>query len=228
MFRIKICGITNPADAVAAVDAGADAIGLNFYSGSKRCIDVKAAKQIASAVAGRCWRVGVFVDHSPEELNSIAAEAQLDAVQLHGDQEPSYLMDIDTRYPVVRVYRIGAAGFIQMKADLVACAKLGRNPQAVLIDALAGTEYGGTGQRLDWSTLAARSELLNFDRAEPVHLVLAGGLTPENVNLAITRTKPAGVDVASGVESSPRHKDPAKVQAFVAAARRGFAEIGRE
>jgi phosphoribosylanthranilate isomerase len=228
MFRIKICGITNPEDACSAVDAGADAIGLNFYSGSKRCVGFLEAKNIASSVGKQCLRVGVFVNQTPEELNAIADSVSLDAVQLHGDQPPSYLLDIEKQYPIVRVYRVSDRGFIAMKTDLMLCAKFGREPEAVLIDAVAPGEYGGTGRRLDWSVLADRAELLNFDRSEPVRLILSGGLTPENVAEAIRLVRPHGVDVASGVESSPGRKDPVRVHAFIAEARRGFAEISRD
>jgi phosphoribosylanthranilate isomerase len=175
-----------------------------------------------------CLKVGVFVNHTADELNEIAQAVGLDAVQLHGDQPPSYLLDVERRFPIVRVYRVGESGFVAMKTDLMMCAKFGREPDAILLDALAPTEYGGTGQRLDWTTLADRIELLNFDRAEPLRLILAGGLTPDNVAVAIRLVRPYGVDVASGVESSPGRKDPDRLRAFVAEARRGFAEIGRE
>lgn len=228
MFRIKICGITNSADAIAAVDAGADAIGLNFYSGSKRCVGFAEAKQIASTLSDRCLKVGVFVNQTAEQLNDIAETVGLDVAQLHGDQPPAYLLDVESHYPIVKVYRVGGAGFVRMKADLVMCEKFGRVPEAVLVDADAPGEFGGTGKRLDWTSLADRAELLNFDRAVPFRLLLAGGLTPENVAEAIRTVRPYGVDVASGVESAAGKKDPEKVKAFVAEARRGFAEIGRE
>jgi phosphoribosylanthranilate isomerase len=179
MFRIKICGITQPEDARIAVDAGADALGFNFFAGSKRYINFLAARELVEADSLDCMKVGVFVNHTADELNEIAQAVGLDAVQLHGDQPP----------PVA---------------------------------------YGGTGERLDWTTLADRIELLNFDRAEPLRLILAGGLTPANVAEAIRLVRPYGVDVASGVESTPGRKDPAKVRAFVAEARRGFAEIARQ
>ena len=228
MFRIKICGITNPEDAILAVDAGADAIGLNFYSGSKRGINFQAGKKIASAVEKPCLKVGVFVNQTADDLNLIADTVGLDAVQLHGDQPPSYLLDVERRFPIVRVFRVDASGFIKIKVDLLMCAKMGRSPDAVLIDAVAPGEFGGTGQQLDWSTLTNRAELLNFDRTDPVRLILAGGLTPENVAEAIQLVRPYGVDVASGVEVSPGRKDAEKVKAFVAEAKRGFAEIGSE
>lgn len=228
MFRIKICGITNSADALAAVDAGADAIGLNFYTGSIRCVSFADARQIAGDVRDRCLKVGVFVNQSAEQLNDIAERVGLDAVQLHGDQPPAYLLDVETRYQIVKVFRVGGSGFVRMKADLVMCEKFGRVPEAVLVDADAPGEYGGTGKRLDWASLADRAELLNFDRAVPFRLILAGGLTPENVAEAIRTVRPFGVDVASGVEAVPGHKDAEMVKAFVAEARRGFAEIGHE
>ena len=228
MFRIKICGITNREDARVAVDAGADAVGFNFFSGSKRFVHFADAREMSDKEAHPCCKVGVFVNHSAEDVNEIMEAVGLDAVQLHGDQPPSYLLDVDRRFPIIRVYRVGDSGFIQMKTDFMMCTKFGREPDAVLLDALAPTEYGGTGLRLDWSTLADRIDLLNFDRAEPVRLILAGGLTPENVAEAIALVRPHGVDVASGVESSPGRKDPDKVRAFIAAARRGFAEIVRD
>lgn len=226
MFRIKICGITIKEDARIAIDAGADAIGLNYYTGSKRCVGFLDAKKIVDEVGSQALKVGVFVNQTASDLNIIAGDIGLDAVQLHGDQPPSYLLDIERRFPVLRVYRVGSSGFIKIKADLVLCNKFGRSPDAVLLDALAAGEYGGTGQKLDWSTLADRAELLSFDLPRPIPLILAGGLTPENVAEAIRLVKPQGVDVASGVESSPGRKDAEKVKAFVAEARRGFAEIG--
>ena len=227
MFRIKICGVTNAEDAAIAVDAGADAIGLNFYRGTKRCVSQQEARDIGAAVNGKCVRVGVFVDHSATDVNTIANETSLDVVQLHGDQSPSYLLDIDSRLPIVRVYRVSESGFVQLKCDLLECQRFDREPTAILIDALAASGFGGTGQRVDWSTLADRVELLNFDRPNPVRLILAGGLTPDNVAEAIRLVRPHGVDVASGVESAARKKDPLKVRVFVEEARRGFAEIGR-
>jgi phosphoribosylanthranilate isomerase len=226
MFRIKICGITTPEDARIALDAGADAIGLNFYSGSKRCINFNDGKRIDAAVSKQCLKVGVFVNQTADDLNTIANTVGLDVAQLHGDQPPSYLLDVERSYQILRVYRVGQSGFIKIKADLVLCEKFGRSPDAVLLDAIAAGQYGGTGQKLDWSTLADRAELLSFDRAHPLPLILAGGLTPENVADAIRLVRPHGVDVASGVESSPGRKDAEKVKAFVAEARRGFAEIG--
>jgi phosphoribosylanthranilate isomerase len=226
MFRIKICGITSRDDARIAIDAGADAIGLNYYSGSKRCVGFLDAKKIVDEVGSTALKVGVFVNQTASDLNVIANDIGLDAVQLHGDQPPSFLLDVERRFPVLRVYRVGHSGFIKIKADLVLCEKFGRSPDALLLDAIAAGEYGGTGQKLDWSTLADRAELLSFDRAHPLPMILAGGLTPENVAEAIRLVRPHGVDVASGVESSPGSKDAEKVKAFVAEARRGFAEIG--
>jgi phosphoribosylanthranilate isomerase len=228
MFRIKICGITEREDAIVAIEAGADAIGFNFFTGSKRCINYVVAAEIAQKEGHSCTKVGVFVNHSAEDVNSMAEAFELDAVQLHGDQPPSYLLDVERRFPILRVFRVDASGFIKIKADLLMCAKMGRSPDAVLIDAVAPGEFGGTGRQLDWNTLADRVELLNFDRTEPVRLILAGGLTPENVAEAIRLVRPYGVDVASGVEVSPGRKDAEKVKAFVAEAKRGFAEIGFE
>jgi phosphoribosylanthranilate isomerase len=228
MFRIKICGITNSEDARIAVDAGADALGFNFFAGSKRYINFLSAKELIEADSLDCTKIGVFVNHTAEDLNVIAQAMKLDAVQLHGDQPPSFLLDVERGRSIVRVYRVGDSGFVGIKTDLLMCAKFGREPDAILLDALVSTDYGGTGRRLDWTTLSDRIELLNFDRPEPVRLILAGGLTPDNVAEAIRLVRPCGVDVASGVESAPGRKDPDKVRTFVAEARRGFAEIGCE
>lgn len=222
MFRIKICGITNVDDALASTDAGADAIGINFYSGSKRCVNSRDARKISTALQDRCLKVGVFVDHAANDLNTLAEEVGLDAVQLHGDQLPQFLKFVRRQSPVIRVHRITDASLDQVVSDIAACELLGRVPNAVLIDAATSGEFGGTGRTLEWSTLAGDAAGL----AATVPLILAGGLTPENVREAIRTVRPYGVDVASGVESSLGKKDPAKVREFIAEARRGFAEIG--
>jgi phosphoribosylanthranilate isomerase len=220
MFRIKICGITNVEDAVAAVDAGADAIGLNFYTKSCRFVEQTAATAIARAVsdAGQL-PVGVFVNHLPREVSRIATAVGLTICQLHGDETPAIAKAIeDLGRDVIRVQRLAPdADVFGLQRDLVRYIEgTGSAPRAYLVDA-ASDGYGGAGIPAPWQTLADYRKAIG-----PVPLILAGGLTPENVAEAIRIVRPYGVDVASGVESAPGKKDPAKVRDFVAAASAAF------
>jgi phosphoribosylanthranilate isomerase len=210
-FRVKICGITRPEDASMAAGAGADAIGLNFYPGSPRCVTLEQAQAIAAAMPAGVARVGVFVNADLAEMRRIADSVPLDYVQLHGDEPPQAIAALDV--PVIRAFRCGSAGLMPVGLYLEACRQAGRLPAAVLIDAYAPGAFGGTGQTLDWPALAAGREHL-----AGLPLILAGGLTAENVAAAIAAARPDGVDTASGVESSPGVKDAARVRAFVAAA----------
>jgi phosphoribosylanthranilate isomerase len=210
MFRIKICGVTNVDDALAVVAAGADAIGLNFYAGSRRCVSIDLAAAIAAEVGRAVTRVGVFVDEQPATINQLARDVELDWVQLHGDERPGELAEIDPGVRVIRVYRFAAGDETSIAADIGACRNAGRQPDAVLIDAAAPGEYGGTGQTAPWDSLAG-------DRAwlDGLPLVLAGGISPANVAEAIRVVRPTAVDTASGVEASLGRKDKARVKRFV-------------
>jgi len=220
LFRIKICGITSVEDALAAVDAGTDAIGLNFYEKSCRYVKPEMAKEIAAEIMSDAIPVGLFVNHSAEEVKSICKKVGLQLVQLHGDEPPEFLGQINGGYDIVRARRISEKGLEEISEDLQACAELsGSCPDALLLDAAAPGQYGGTGKTISWSRIANHHDQIR------IPLILAGGLTPENVAEAIRTVRPFGVDVASGVESSPGVKDHAKVQAFVAAAKSAFAEI---
>ena len=220
MFRIKICGITTAADAEAAVEAGATAIGLNFYPGSRRHLDMPSACDISRAIGQRATKVGVFVNASAEDINAVVARVGLDAVQLHGDEPPELLAALGG-VPIVRAFRDADPSAIE--TYLAACARLNAQPAMLLGDGAAPeqqgtTQYGGTGVRADWERLgAARFGL---------PLVLAGGLLPENVAEAIAQVRPAAVDTASGVETSPGRKSRERMQAFVEAASRAFAGLG--
>jgi phosphoribosylanthranilate isomerase len=222
-FRIKICGVTNIADAQAAVDEGADAIGLNFYSKSPRYIDPAAAQAVSKALTK--WaspdliRIGVVVNEKAEWINILLKAVGLDAIQLHGDEPPEFLSGIETTQ-IIRARRFTDQGIGLISQDLEACDKAGRIPASILIDAATPGRYGGTGTTVSWSGLADYRRWLHN-----VPLILAGGLTPENVAEAIRIVRPQAVDVASGVESSPGKKDHAKVRDFVAAARDAFAQI---
>jgi phosphoribosylanthranilate isomerase len=219
MFRIKICGITNVEDAIATVDAGADALGLNFYKKSPRCVELDVAKQIAAAT--EIARVGVFVNQSAEEMGHAWNEAGLWFVQVHGDETPEMLkpiadMDIIT---VRRLARDETDPVGMLIRDLLHfTSEIGWAPQAMLVDAAVPGEYGGTGAKADWHSLHGYESRLGTC----ADLILAGGLTPDNVAEAIRIVRPAAVDVASGVESSPGKKDPVKVRDFVAAATAAF------
>jgi phosphoribosylanthranilate isomerase len=218
MFCIKICGITNRDDALLAVQAGADAIGLNFYPPSPRFVSLETARQIIAALPNEIVKVGVFVNATAADVCKTCDELHLNLIQLHGDEPPEYLTQLGNR-PIVRVFRVGGDGIGPVAEYLARCRELRVSPRAVLLDSLVPGEYGGTGKTADWS--AAREYAAHPDLPP---LVLAGGLTPESVAEAIAAVRPAAVDVASGVESSPGQKDPMAVAAFVRAARGAFAE----
>jgi phosphoribosylanthranilate isomerase len=196
---IKICGITRVADAAAAVEAGADAVGFVFWERSPRYVDPEFARRIVATLPPFVTPVGVFVNQAPGHVNDVARRVQLGAVQLHGDEAPVVAQAIEG--PVIKSVAADAA-------DALAW------PDAVLllVDAADPERRGGTGELADWAQAAAI--------AARRRVLLAGGLTPENVEEAVARVRPFGVDVSSGVEQSPGVKDPVKIQAFVTAARR--------
>lgn len=197
--RIKVCGITRLEDALACVEAGVDAVGFNFWPGSKRHVAVADAAEIAAALPPGILRVGVFVRARPSEVQSIVAAVGLGAVQLHGDEDPADYLEAGA--PLWQVLRIESS----LPETVSARAA------EVLLDAKA-EGFGGSGRSFDWS-------LARGARRYGLPFWLAGGLTPANVGEAVRRAEPTGVDVASGVESRPRMKDPALVRAFVAAVR---------
>jgi phosphoribosylanthranilate isomerase len=220
MFRIKICGITNVADAGAAVDAGADAIGLNFYRGSKRFVTTETARRIVAAIGGRAEPVGVFVNESGEAICDACREAGLNTVQLHGEEWAKKLAAVipNRGISVIRAHSFGARGLAAVYQDMFDAT--GIAAAAVLVDAAVSGMHGGTGQMIDWT------RLVNYEQSiGRMPLILAGGLTPDNVAEAIRIVRPHAVDVASGVEASPGKKDYAKVRDFVAAARDAFEQI---
>lgn len=208
-MNVKICGITHYDDALAAIEAGADLLGFNFYTKSSRYIDPLSAARLVGAIRARrapVQLVGVFVNSSLEEIATIMDECGIDLAQLCGDEPPETLVALNGRaFKALRP---------QDSADLA--RHLQRyHPKtgspAYLVDAYRPGEYGGTGQQADWTL--ARS------LAESYPVLLAGGLTPENVAEAIRQVHPWGVDVASGVEESPGRKDPARLAAFVKTAK---------
>ncbi len=204
MTRIKICGIKTLDDALAAVDAGADLIGFNFYPKSPRYVEVGMVRNIMSVVRedGRAKTVGVFVNASAEEIRATMDTLGLNLAQLHGDETPEMLKALEGK--AFKAFR----GIPENIDDFI------RNDvPAFLVDASVKGLYGGSGVTADWNGAA--------ELAKKYPLLLAGGLTPENVAGAVSRVKPWGVDVASGVESAPGEKDPGKMMAFVQAVRDG-------
>lgn len=218
VFRVKICGITRPEDAIAACDAGADAIGLNFYAKSSRYLPADRLVEMCEA-AEDVNVVGVFVNSPAAEINRLAGSGPLDLIQLHGDEPPELLNDLMPEVPVIRALRMGEDGLRPAAEWIGAAVRLGRPLAAVLIDAAGATgEYGGTGRTADWSRIAEERHLLG-----DTPMILAGGLTPENVAEAILAAGAEGVDTASGVESAPGIKDAAQIAAFVERATARFA-----
>lgn len=213
VFRIKICGITRIEDALLAVEAGADALGLNFFPASKRYVTPAAARGIVEAVGGKVELVGVFVNASVKDVRVLADAYQLDQIQLHGDESPEFLGQLGGR-SVLRAFRCGEGGTAEIGSYLDKCQELKCIPSAALVDSFHPGGYGGTGLVAPWEILAGPRPWLH-----ELPLVLAGGLGPENVAEAIAQVQPAAVDVASGVESAPGIKDPEKLRKFVAAAR---------
>ncbi|HEX5099468.1 MAG TPA: phosphoribosylanthranilate isomerase [Polyangiaceae bacterium] len=205
---IKICGVTSVDDARRAVDAGADAVGVNLVPSSKRYVDEPTARAIVSALDGAAEVVGVVADRPVEELAALAARLGLQSLQLHGNEPPAV------------VAALGPLGFqalrIATREDVTRARDF--SGARLLVDAKVSGELGGTGHTFDWSLVTE----LARERA----LVLAGGLTAANVATAVARVHPYGVDTASGVEgTSPRSKDPEKMRAFVREARRASREL---
>jgi phosphoribosylanthranilate isomerase len=212
MTRIKICGVTNLADALAACAAGAHMVGLNFYPGSSRFVSVEKAAEIRAKLPVGVQAFGVFVNAAPEHIQEVAKTLRLDAVQLHGDEDRAMVSQIAAVTPVFKALRVGA--------DFSAAA-LQKYPEATgfLFDAadLQPGQYGGTGRLSDWGVAqqAARS----------YKIILAGGLNAENVAAAISQVRPYGIDVASGVESAPGIKDLQQLTEFIREARRADQEL---
>jgi phosphoribosylanthranilate isomerase len=199
--RIKICGIVHPDDAQAAVDGGADLIGLNFVPGTPRCLDLKTAAAIAGCVEGRVERVAVFKDATQEEIQRVLRRIDFERVQLHGEETEEDVEAVDL--PVIKAIR---------GADIEAAETYPGT--LLLLD--HPTEGGGRGKPWNW---ADASELIS----RGYDLILAGGLTPENVGAALSELGdllPWGVDVATGVESESNRKDPARIAAFIEAVRK--------
>jgi phosphoribosylanthranilate isomerase len=195
---VKICGITNAQDALMVEQAGADALGLIFVARSKRVVDIEQARLISDAVGPFITRVGVFMDAPLEEVFKTIRQVRLDVVQLHGDEDAAYAAEVRAHVRVLKAVRVTPA---------LDTAALKTYPaDGFLLDG----PVPGSGQTFAWNEISVQ---------DLPHPILAGGLTPENVEAAIDTLTPYGVDVASGVEHTAGHKDPQRVQDFVRAAK---------
>jgi len=260
MFKVKICGITTPDDALLAASLGADAVGLNFYDKSPRYLTPEQASDVSAAIwpnkqeDPRLRVVGVFVNSTLDEQAKSGVVRTISDFQHHGDESPSTIAtlskasrvlaeglskgaslewfkermfqdlpktpDSEWKAMIIRAFRPKSNSLSFVADYLRECAAQGSLPSAVLLDAHAPGSYGGTGIRLDWNMVRdQRDKLLGLP------LILAGGLTPDNVAQAILTARPDAVDVASGVESSPGKKDPAKLRDFIAAAKEAFSKL---
>jgi len=204
---VKICGIRTGDQAEAIIDAGADALGINFYPKSKRFIALDEALPWLAAIGNTVPRVAVTVNASDDELKQIANSGGIDWIQLHGDETPDRVESLTQQgLPVFRAMGV--------KDETMLNAAEAYPGTTLLLDAYAPTEYGGSGETMDW-TLGAKA----VSQWPHRQIILAGGLVPDNVAEAVTQVQPAGVDVASGVESASGVKDLALVRAFIEAAR---------
>ncbi len=205
MVAVKVCGITNLKDARASVEAGANALGFNFYSQSPRYISPLDAARIIQQLPESVLAVGVFVNELDDEaIQTVAKTTGIRAVQLHGDESPSFCKSLNGLF-VIKALRVGD-GF-----DPAEAAKF--KTDAILLDAFSAGVYGGSGKLFDWTIAARTKEFVN-------KLFLAGGLNASNVGQAIQTVQPYAVDVCSGVESAPGRKDPIKLSAFMDAIQR--------
>lgn len=218
---VKICGIQTMKAAVAAAEAGADAVGF-IFAPSRRQITVERAESLIMGLPTQLQKVGVFVDATVEQMQRIVEEAHLTAIQMHGSEPPAWIEQVSL--PVIKAFRIRSSG------DLAILPAYGR-AAALLLDPYVEGQHGGTGQTLDWRLAVEAADLLEqagiplAQPGEPLtvgrpRLILAGGLTPDNVEEAIRQGRPGGVDVSSGVETDGQ-KDVDKIYDFVLLAKEG-------
>jgi len=200
--QVKICGLTSVADAQAAAAAGADLIGLMFYAGSPRHVSLAQAAEIARALPPFVLRVGVFVNPDEALVTRAIAECGLNLLQFHGDEPSAFCTQFGLMS--VKALRVRDAASLQTLAEY--------HTDAFLLDAYSAAGRGGTGEQFNWDLAVAAQHW-----GKPIFL--AGGLTPANVAAAVRQVRPFAVDVSSGVEAAPGKKDPAKMQAFIAAVR---------
>jgi phosphoribosylanthranilate isomerase len=214
MVKVKICGITNFEDAVAATEAGADMLGFNFYRPSSRYIEPDRAREIVDCLRSDGQEnpptmVGVFVDESIDAVVRMVNDARLDAVQLHGDESPEFCAEMNSLLPdkaIIKALRVNGSFDPQTASSY--------SVNAIMLDAFHEQLRGGTGRVIDWDVARTVRDLVP-------QLFLSGGLSPENVAEAIVRVQPFAVDACSSLESSPGRKDASRMKEFVRAVRNG-------
>ena len=200
--KVKICGITSLSDGLTAAEAGADALGFMFWDGSPRRVSLETAAGIIRTLPPFIVKVGVFVNAPTDLVYRAIGECGLSLLQFHGDETPDYCLQFGLMS--MKAFRIRNAESLRALAAY--------RTEAWLLDAFSAEKPGGTGEQFDWDLAVQAREL-----GRPIFL--AGGLTPENVGEAVRKVRPYAVDVSSGVEAAPGKKDPAKVKAFIEAAR---------
>ena len=205
--RVKICGITNPADAHAAIEAGADALGLNFYSKSRRFLDLDLARAWISELPERTRKIAVLVNARSEEALALARLPFIDGLQLHGQESPEFC---------ARLAKEGVrfAKALPVTEEGSVDHALSFATDTIVLDSIASGFFGGSGKTFPWS-IARRF----VERYGTLRVILAGGLTPDNVAQAVAEVRPFAVDVTTGVESSPGRKDHQRLREFIGAAR---------
>jgi phosphoribosylanthranilate isomerase len=206
MVRVKICGITNAGDALAAIDAGANLLGFNFYAKSPRHITEAEAIKIRPQLSKKVEAVGIFVNAPPAEVAALCKSLKLDAAQLHGDEPPEAVAKVALGVAVFKAFRVESDFRLETLDEY-------SEASAFLFDAAHTGQYGGTGRTTDWDV--ARRAAIGH------RIILAGGLNVENVAAAVRIVRPYAVDVASSVESKPGKKDHGRMREFVQEVRRG-------
>lgn len=210
---VKVCGLTDVDNAMHVAEAGVNAIGLNFFRGSKRYVEPDLAREIADSLPPSIEPVGLFVNHSEEEIRELAKHVGLHTLQLHGDETPELAGKLEG-FRIIRAFRVDENSVPEFLAELESFHKAGVELFAALVDARVSHAYGGTGETAPWDLITR-----HYDFAKSPPLILAGGLTPENIAEAVSTVNPWGVDTASGVETSPGIKGRELVREFVASAR---------
>lgn len=208
--RVKFCGITRAEDARSAIALGVDAIGLVFVPASKRCVDLARAREVMTAVSPLVSVIGLFMDAAAADVAAVLDALPLDALQFHGRESAEYCRQF--KRPYVKALAMGDG------VDVAHAASRYAGARGVLLDAHRTGEQGGSGLSFDWSLIPP---------ALADRIILAGGLTPENVAAAITEVRPYAVDVSSGIESAPGIKCPRRMQLFMNEVDRASAEPGR-
>jgi len=228
--RLKFCGFTRMVDVDAAIVAGADAIGLNFYEKSRRYVDPEHAAPLSRAMEGRVQRVGVFVDATPAEVAEVVSKCALDVVQLHGDESPTWVLESLNQPSLQGLGIIKALAYRGPEDDAHVAAwsalanEVGTRFIGLLVDAYDPVLRGGTGRTARWDLLNPRPKsFVALGNRFPTPLILAGGIHRGNVSDALRIARPDGIDLASGIEASPGIKDPEAMRKIGRIAREYYA-----